>query len=344
MALSQKQIDELAKGNKTKTKAGGTGFTAPSDGSAPLPKDVKLYNFLNPKRYQREQLKMLDNIFDNMARYFGSQLTSMLRVSCTARVSDVQEMKFKEYNARIGDYSLIGIVELTSEENNIFGKQELVILEQPISFAIMDYMLGGDGSCYNIEREYTDIEMSLLTRLLSQIAPKHNSVWSNYTEMERSLEMVETNLRMIQSIGVDETVVIVEFALTIKDLHGNLHICFPANTMDSLLEIFHAKSLKISKTEDDETFNVRKQAIMETLKESSLTVTGVLGTTEIHVQELLDLHPGDIFLLNDAGKDTSVSLNIDDMPWFRGKIGVHKKNYAIKITEVLNEDKDGRNI
>lgn len=342
MALSQKQIDELAKGNKTKT--GGAGSAVPSDGSAPLPKNVKPYNFLNPKRYQREQLKMLDNIFDNMARYFGSQLTSMLRVSCTARVNGVQETKFKEYNAQVGDYSLIGIIELTSEENSIFGKQELMILEQPISFAIMDYMLGGDGSCYNIDREYTDIEMSLLTRLLSQLAPKHNSVWSNYTEMERSLEMVETNLRMVQSIGVDETVVVVEFALNIKDLHGNLHVCFPANTMDALLGIFHTKSLKSSKTEDDEVLNERKQVIMETLKESSLTVTGVLGTTEIHVQELLDLQPGDIFLLNDASKDTSVSLNVEGTPWFQGKIGVHKKNYAIKITEVLNRDKDGRNI
>lgn len=342
MALSQKQIDELAKGNKTKT--GGAGSAVPSDGSAPLPKNVKPYNFLNPKRYQREQLKMLDNIFDNMARYFGSQLTSMLRVSCTARVNSVQETKFKEYNAQVGDYSLIGIIELTSEENSIFGKQELMILEQPISFAIMDYMLGGDGSCYNIDREYTDIEMSLLTRLLSQLAPKHNSVWSNYTEMERSLEMVETNLRMIQSIGVDETVVVVEFALNIKDLHGNLYVCFPANTMDALLGIFHTKSLKASKTEDEEALNERKQVIMETLKESSLTVTGVLGTTEIHVQELLDLQPGDIFLLNDASKDTSVSLNVEGTPWFQGKIGVHKKNYAIKITEVLNRDKDGRNI
>ncbi len=342
MALSQKQIDELAKGNKTKTE--GAGYPAPSNGFAPLPKNVKPYNFLNPKRYQREQLKMLDNIFDNMARYYGSQLTSMLRVSCAARVNGIQEMKFKEYNAQVGDYSLIGIIELTSEENNIFGKQELMVLERPISFAIMDYMLGGDGSCYNIDREYTDIEMSLLTRLLSQLAPKHNSVWSNYTEMERSLEMIETNLRMVQSIGVDETVVIVEFALTIKELHGNLHVCFPAATMDALLGIFHTKSIKASKSEDDEALNQRKQVILDTLKGSTLTVTGVLGTTEIHVQELLDLQPGDIFLLNDASKDTSVSLNVEGSPWFQGKIGVHKKNYAIKITEVLNRDKDGRNI
>lgn len=343
MALSQKQIDELLKG-KTVTVEEQPGQARSSSKSAPLPKNVKPYNFLNPKRYQKEQLKMLDNIFDNMARYFGSQLTSMLRVSCTARVTGVQEMKFREYNTQVGDSSLIGIVELTSEENNIFGKQELLVLERPISFAIMDYMLGGDGSCYNIDREYTEIEMSLLTRLLAQLAPKHNSVWSNYTEMERSLEMVETNLRMVQTIGVDETVVIVEFALNIKDLHGNLHICFPAATMDALLAIFHAKSIKASKSEDEEGLNIRKQAIMDTLKGSTLTVTGVLGTTEIHVQELLDLQPGDIFLLNDASKETSVSLNVEGSPWFQGKIGVHKKNYAIKITEVLNRDKDGRNI
>lgn len=345
MAMSQKQIDELLKGNKNKEPVQQSDTpTEYAKKTSGKPKTVKPYNFLNPKMYQREQLKMLDNIFDNMARFIGSELTTLLRISCTAKVSKIEEMKFKEYNNVVGDYALIGIVSLNSPEVGISEKQELMILDKHISFAIMDYLLGGDGSCYNIEREYTDIEMAILANLLKQLAPKHNSVWSNYVDMERKMKMVETSLRMIQSIGVDETIVDLVFELNIKDLHGDLHLCIPADTMDALLGIFSSKALRTNKIEDDESVNERKKQIMDVIKQSSLEVTGVLGTTEIHVQELLDLQPGDIFLLNDNSKDNSVTVNVDGEPWFLGKIGVHKKNYAVKIVDTLNEVKDGKSI
>ena len=342
MAMSQKQIDELLKGKKEKEKAEAAEIAASGSDKSQY-KSVKPYNFLNPKRYQKEQLKMLDNIFDNMARFIGSQLTTLLRISCTAKVSEIQEMKFKDYSNIVGEYALIGIIGLTSPDAGITDKQELMIIDKHISFAMMDYMLGGDGSCYNIDREYTDIELAIMTNLLKQLAPKHNSVWTNYVDMERKMKMIETSLRMIQSISVDETIVDLVFELNIKDLHGNMHICIPADTMDALLGIFHSKAAKSAHAEDDSNSVARKKIIMDTLKQSTLDVTGVLGTTEIHVQELLDLQPGDIFLLNDASKENSVKVNIAGQPWFSGKIGVHKKNYAVKITDTLNS-KDGSNI
>lgn len=336
MVMSQKQIDEMVKDKQAEDEDELEDLPQTGKPAASRKKrKVKPYNFLAPQKYQKEQLKMLDNIFENFVRFIGSQLTSMLRVSCTAKIEGLEEMKFRDYIAQIGDSSLIGIVEVSSPENGFENKEELMLLDRPISFAIMDYMLGGDGSCYNIDREYTEIELSLMQRLFRQFAPKHNNIWSNYAEINRNFQMIETNLRMIQSIPIEETIILLKIDLIIKDFHGEMHLCIPASTMDCFLSVFHNKAPKPLKAGEEHEREIRKNAIMGSLKNSDLLVTGVLGTTEIHVQELLDLQPGDIFLLNDAGKDSSVQLQVEGEPWFKGKIGVHKRNYAVKITEAL---------
>ncbi len=336
MAMSQKQIDELLL-DKDNIQAEAQSSDASKAKNSPKKSVVKPYNFLAPQRYQKEQIKMLDNVFDNFARFVGSQLTSMLRISCTARIVGTTEMKFRDYNTQIGDSSLIGIIEFESPENWPDRKTELMVLERPISFALMDYLLGGDGTCYNIDREYTEIEMDILENIIKQFAPPKNNIWNNYApDMKRNLQMIETNLRMIQSIPADETIVVLDLELEIKGLHGLLQLVLPSPTMDAFLNIFSSKALAVKKEDEDEELVLRKRNILDSIKDTPLTVTGVLGTTEIQVQELLELQPGDIFLLNDASKDQSVHIKVEDDVWFKGKIGVHKKNYAVKVTETLN--------
>ncbi|MDD6807457.1 MAG: FliM/FliN family flagellar motor switch protein [Oscillospiraceae bacterium] len=337
MAMSQKQIDELLK-DKKNIQATEEQPQIPGKEQKPQKKSsIKPYNFLAPQRYQKEQIKMLDNVFDNFARFVGSQLTSMLRISCSAKIVGITETKFRDYNAQVGDSSLIGIIEFESPENWLDRKLELMLIERPISFAILDYLLGGDGSCYNIEREYTEIEMDILENVIRQFAPPKNNIWNNYApDMKRNLQMIETNLRMIQSIPADETIVVLDLELEIKGLHGMLQLVFPSPTMDAFLNIFSSKVSSVKKTAEDDELVARKRNILESIKDTPLTVTGVLGTTEIHVQELLELQPGDIFLLNDANREQSVRIKVEDEVWFKGKIGVHKKNYAVKVTETLN--------
>ena len=116
-------------------------------------KKIKDYDFSSPKKFTREQLKLIDNIFDNFSRLFSLHLSSLLRLSCQMEVIQVEEEEYREFNNALGDSVLVGIIGMHNEEYHIDDKQVLLEISRPISSSIIDRLLGGNGNGYNVDRE-----------------------------------------------------------------------------------------------------------------------------------------------------------------------------------------------
>ena len=245
--LSQQQIDELL-GSLQSGNVDFKDVETQSNG----PK-VKEYDFMSPKKFSREQLKLLDNIFDNFARMFSLQLASMLRISCQMEILQVEEEDYKEFNNALNDSVLVAMIGMHNQEHRIDGKQILMELSRPISFSIIDRMLGGNGSGYNVDRDYTEIELALMEYLFKQMLTMMKNSWSNYIEIDHTLDMIETNSRLMQSIQPDESVAIVVIEITLEDnLKGNMNICLPAASLEEIFKVFNSKYIKIPRKDDPE--------------------------------------------------------------------------------------------
>lgn len=327
--LSQKQIDELL-GNLQSGHVDLDKIEEKTTGSK-----VKEYDFMSPKKFTREQLKLLDTVFDGFARMFSLQVAGMLRSSCQMQILQVEEEEYREFNNALSDSVLVGVIGMHNEEIRIDDKQILIEISRPISFSIMDRMLGGNGSCYSIERDYTDIEISLLDYLFKQIAPLLNNAWNNYIELHHTIDMIETNSRLIQMIQPDEAVAIVAIEVTMENLKGNMNICLPASALQEIFRVFNSKYVKIPQKEDPESEKQRKDNIMHSIKNSPLKIAAILGKAEINLKDLLSLQAGDIIPLDSLVEKNTVILEVEDSPWFTGVIGSKKKKYAVKIDKTI---------
>ena len=328
--LSQQQIDELL-GSLQSGNVDFKDVETQSNG----PK-VKEYDFMSPKKFSREQLKLLDNIFDNFARMFSLQLASMLRISCQMEILQVEEEDYKEFNNALNDSVLVAMIGMHNQEHRIDGKQILMELSRPISFSIIDRMLGGNGSGYNVDRDYTDIELALMEYLFKQMLTMMKNCWSNYIEIDHTLDMIETNSRLMQSIQPDESVAIVVIEITLEDnLKGNMNICLPAASLEEIFKVFNSKYIKIPRKDDPEVEQERKEIIMKGLKASPLYVSAVLGKTQIALKDFLGLQIGDVITLNTPLEENRITVCVEDLPWFTGMIGTKKKKYAVKIDQIL---------
>lgn len=327
--LTQKQIDELL-GNLQ------SGAVDLEKVEAQNPKKVKEYDFRAPKKFSREQLKMLNNIYDNFARLFGLHLSSMLRVSCEFETLQVEEQEYREFNNALNDSVLVGVIGLNNEEFDLDGKRIIVEIARPLSFAILDLLFGGEGKGFNIEREYTEIELSLMEYLLKQLIQQMQNAWVNYGEIKHKLEMIETNSRLIQFIPPDEAVVIIIMEMKVMDLSGTVNVCLPASALEGIFKMFDAKFSQTYRKVNVENATAVKEQMIDTLKESSLTVTGILGQSEITLRELLELKPGDVIPLQSLSNADSIKVNVEDVPWFYGSLGKKKKNYAIKVSSTVH--------
>ena len=327
--LSQDQIDKLL----GSLQSGSADISEIEERTSA--QKVKEYDFLSPKKFTREQIRFLENVFENFSRRFSSQLSGLLRLNCQAEVLQVEEEEFREFSNALNDSVLLPVLGLHSEEYKIDDKQILMEMSRPISFCIIDRMMGGNGSGYQIDRDYTEIEISLMEYLFKQITVLLKDAWSNYVNVNFSLDSIETNSQMIQFIQPDDSVAIVVVQMELNDLKGNLNICLPASSLEEIFKRFDSKYVKASKKDDPKEIQQRRENILTTLKDTALTVSAILGQTDVTLKDLLELQRGDIIPLDTPVSRGSVIVKVEKLDWFRGTVGIKRKNYAVKIEKVI---------
>lgn len=329
--MSQQQIDALL----GSLQSGNVDFQEIEEQNSG--QKIKEYDFLSPNKFTREQMRLLQNIFESFSRLFSLYVSGFLRINCQAEIVQVEEEEYREFMNAQGDSVLISVMGLHSpEHSNIEDKQILMELSRPVSFSVLDRMMGGNGSGYQIDRDYTEIELSLLDYLFKQITNVLKNAWNNYIDVSFSMDGLETNSQLVQFIQPDESIAIVVAEITLgNDLKGNLNICLPASSLDEVFKVFDSKYVKVNRKIDPEQEQRRREQIMESLKDTPLTVSAQLGKTEITLRELLSLQKGDIIPLDTHIEGDPIVLRVEKLQWFAGKIGVKKKSYAVKIGKVL---------
>lgn len=325
--LSQSQIDDLL----NSLDSGELDLDAADDG---LGKKVKEYDFRTPKRFTKEQLKIVNSVYENYSRVLSSYLTSLLRLYVEVECVDIEEQRYSEFNNALPDLVMTGVGEVrftgSSSENNTL----ILDISKNIAYAIIERLLGGSGDGLDLNRDFTEIELTLMENLMKGIFPQMSDSWFNYFELDVLFRKLETSSRLMQAIAADETVVIIMLDVTLKDINGNISICVPAACLEDVLKKMdsqHVRNLRrISSAGDKE----RKELVMHYMKESDLQMRCIIGETEVTLGDVYYLNVGDIIQL---GKpiDSLVDLNVGNSCWFRGKMGVQRHQKAIQIKEVL---------
>ncbi len=323
--LSQNQIDMIL--NSLASNA-AEGKMADSE----VGKKIKEYDFRSPKRFTREQLRFLFSIYEYYARILSSYATGALQTYCFVEIIEIEEEQYYEFNNALPDSVLMGLIDLTVKDSEDDEALILMDLSKEVGFCIIDRLLGGTGAPLAKDREYSDIEMSLLDHIMKGMVNLMKNVWFDQVDMSPRLIKMETNSRILQGISADENVVIIVMNFMINETQGKLNICIPAETVEMLLNRKAQENKKIRKS-DQHLASQRRDEIIKEVSKSDLEITGVLGSTEILLKELMDLSVGDIIVLKKP-VGTMIDLVVEDTVWFKGDIGIHNKKKAGIIREL----------
>jgi len=143
---------------------------------------------------------------------------------------------------------------------------------------------------------------------------------------------VEENPSMFQGISVDETVVIIMLKISMGDeIEGAMNICLPGTLLFNIFDIIE-KTKHLADKDNENAQRDNKEEILESIKESEMEVMAQLGVARLNLDDIYNLHVGDVIDLNKP-QDSTVSVHVEGQPWFKGKLGVHNKNIAVKIEE-----------
>lgn len=326
--LSQSQIDDLL--NSLTTGAMDL-ETAEDDAHG---KKVKEYDFRTPKRFTKEQLRVVSSVYENYSRLLSSYLTSLLRLFVEVEFVHIEEQRYSEFNNALPDSVMAGIGEIrftgsTSENNTL-----IVDMSKNVVFAIVERLLGGRGDGFETDREFTEIELALMENVFKGIFPQMSDSWYNYFELDVLYRKMETNSRLIQAIDVDDTVVIMMMDISVKDVKGTISICMPAVCLEDVIKKINSQDMRNLRRSNSESDKERRELVMKYLQQSDLELRCIIGTATVTLQDIYYLSVGDVIQL---GKpiDSMVDINVGKSSWFRGKVGVQHNRKAVQILEVL---------
>ncbi|OGO85828.1 MAG: flagellar motor switch protein FliM [Clostridiales bacterium GWE2_32_10] len=324
--LSQNEIDELL------NALNSGDFDVNQVATDKEEKKIKKYDFARPSKFSKEHLKTLEIIYENYARSVGSYFSGYLRTPTHVEVINSEALTYREFTNSLSNPIILGIVDFKPLKGNIIVK-----MSSKVGFAIIDRVLGGPGTILKSNRDFTQIEKIILTKIMDKLVKMMGEHWTNVHIIQPKLENIETNMQFAEIIEPNEMVALLTLNLKVGDVEGMINVCIPYLVIEPLMEILNTKYLytnhKNVQVEDYKGF------IQEKLQISPIPLKVLLGKTQIMVKDFIELGEGDVIRL-DTYVSSDLNIFVGNLLKFKGKPGISKKQNAIKITRIIREEEE----
>lgn len=293
-------------------------------------KQVKNYDFSRPTKFSKEHLRTLEIIFEHYSRLVSTNLPVYLRKNVQVSVASSETVTFSEFSNALSNPSVLGIINFAPLNGNI-----IIEIATNLCYAMLDRMLGGSGQPLEKSREFSDIELTILQKLLVMFTQLLREPWKNVVDISPVLSRLETNPQFAQVITPSDMIAIVTLNMKIGDVEGMLNICLPFFTLEDVMDKLNTKYWFSTMQENhDEHY---EEYIESMIRRVDVPIKAVLGKSTISVSDFLNLQVGDCIRL-DSRVDTDMEVYVGNIKKFTALPGTEKDSYAVQITSVIREE------
>jgi len=291
---------------------------------------VKNYDFARPSKFSKEHLRTLEIIFEHYGRLLSTNLPIFLRKNIQVEVMNSEAVTYMEFSNSLSNPVLLGIVDFAPLEGNT-----IVEMASNLGFAMVDRMLGGVGEPLDKVRDFSEIELLIIERVMTSCIDLLREPWENVVDLHPRLERIETNSQFAQIISPSEMIAIVTLNIKIGDVEGLMNICLPFITLDPVMDKLNTKFWYSSQKE--KTGESYSDAVEALINHAKIPIKAVLGNSTITVADFSQLQVGDIVRLN-TKVDEELDVFVGDIKKFSALPGASGKDYAVRVTQIIREE------
>ena len=293
-------------------------------------KQIKNYDFARPAKFSKEHLRTLEIIFEHYGRLLSTNLPVYLRKAIQVEVMNSEAVSYSEFSNALSNPVLLGIINFAPLKGNI-----ILEIASNLGYAMVDRMLGGEGEPLEKTREFSEIELLIIERILTVCVNLLHEPWENVVDIHPRLERIETNSQFAQIISPSEMIAIVTINIKIGDVEGLMNVCLPYLTLEDIMDKLNTKYWYSTMQDKDEQQYI--DAIETLISKAPIPMKAVLGNSTISVSDFSGLQVGDIIRL-----DTKVNQELDvfvgNIKKFTALPGSSGDKYAVRITSVIREE------
>ncbi len=293
-------------------------------------KAVKNYDFKRPAKFSKEHLRTLEIIFEHYGRLLSTNFPLYLRKTVAVSVASSETVTFSEFTNALSNPAILGIINFAPLNGTV-----ILELATNLGFTIIDRMLGGQGAPLSRTRDFSEIEMTIITKIVSACTQLLVEPWKSVVELSPTLDRIETNPQFAQIISPGDMIAIVTLNVKIGEVEGFMNICLPYFTLESVMDKLNTKywfsTMQETNDEDYQDF------IESLIRRVDVPIKAVLGKAMISVNDFSGLQLGDIIRL-DSKVDQDLNIFVGNIRKFTAVPGANKDQYAVRLTSVIREE------
>lgn len=321
--LSQDEIDNLL-------KALNSGELDADEMKDSGEKQVKNYDFARPSKFSKEHLRTLEIIFEHYGRLLSTNLPAYLRRNVQVEVMNSEAITYSEFSNALSNPVILGVVSAAPLEGNI-----IIELADNLGYAIIDRMLGGSGVPLQKSRDFTEVELIIIERIMNVCTNLLIEPWESVVSIEPRLERIETNSQFAQIISPSEMTSIITMNIKIGNVEGLMNICIPYTSVEPVIDRLNTKYWYSNiQVKDDEVY---QEFIEENISKAKIPLKAVLGKSTISVNDFMNIQPGDIIRLN-TKVDDELDVYVGNIRKFTTLPGSSSDAYAVRVTSIIREE------
>ena len=316
----------------------GSGRTGDGEDHTPAEVDVRVraaaerpiqpYDFRRPRLFSQSQIQVFSQIHDAFARdlssYFSAQLGSPVHIALAA----TDQVVYAEYVASNMPPAALYVIQAEGYEHRAaFG------LESRLVIYTVEKLFGGAGTFLQQPRAVSQIEQSVMSRVMVRVLQKLGKAWEQVAQVKLSEEGFERSAEFVQIASDAEPVLVVSFEVAVHGERSSISICYPYLLLEQMIG-GKGRRQRVVGTTAEMPAPVR-QRYEETLRGTKTELRAELGRTRLPVQELAQLQPGDVIPLEQRACD-GIPVYVGKQERFRAAAGISGRRRALQILDTVN--------
>lgn len=290
--------------------------------------NVRTYDFRRPNKFNKDLIRTLVMVHDNMARLLQSFLSAGLRTWVQVNVRSTNQFSYSEFTQLLPNPTVVVALKL-----NPLPGICLLEISHNVAYAMVERVFGGPGSDSQPQRGLTEIELGIVQRLVQDTFASMQEAWRNVAEIEPSLEGVETNPVFIQTGAPAEVVAAITMGVEIGEHMGHMTFSYPYSTVEPVLARLSPKSwLADSRQLSPE----EKEILQESVQQAPLRMHALLGQSTIRLGEFFRLQVGDVIPL-ESRVESEIPVYVGNKLTFYGTPGTVGNRMSILIKRRVSE-------
>lgn len=292
---------------------------------------VSSYDYRRSAVFDRTTTGGLERLHRAFCRDLSRRLGPLLQVNAQVEPVSIDETSFESYARSLPTPAMVGLVDLDSSMGRI-----VVDIDSHLGFAILDILLGGHGRSSPV-RGLTELETALLGDVLDHVAGAVGAAFDNVRKLEPKIVAVQSVPNLAQVAVPAEPCLVLTFSAIVSAATktvGNVTICYPRPILEPLVEAISAGA-GLDVDPDMKALPTGEAApgpLSDALLAVGMPIVAHFEKVPLTLGEFSMLQPGDVLRL-DHEVDEPITASAGDVPLFKGELGRHRDNIAIRVTE-----------